>query len=256
MTNEQFMGGLKKNIDRVWEYQLGMDGTGGKCDCIGLIIGAVRLAGGKWKGTHGSNYAARNEMRNFGEIITPAMLSVGDIVYKAKMPGQSGYALPAKYDGHPDRRDYYHVGVVTSVNPMEITHCTSVSGGIKVDKSLGQWHYFGQLQKVQDGDKMSEERSYKVIGGGLRMRSGPDTTYPVILMIPDGSTVKAAEIAGNSEWMYCKYGGRSGYCMAQYLEPLEAPEQPGEETVTMTVLQFEEMRSLAEKMVALLNGIK
>lgn len=256
MTNEQFMKGVQRNVDRVREYKLGMDGRGGQCDCIGLIIGAIRLMGGEWKGTHGSNYAARNEMRSFGEIITPAMLSVGDIVYKAKMPGQSGWALPERYDSHPDHRDYYHVGVVTSVNPLEITHCTSVSGGIKVDKSLGQWQYFGQLKKVQDGDKMSEERLYKVVGGSLRMRSGRDTTYPVVLMIPDGSTVKAAEIAGNSEWMYCKYGTRSGYCMAQYLEPMEEPEQPGEETVKMTVSQFEEMRSLAEKMVALLNGMK
>lgn len=256
MTLEQFMEGIRRNAARINEYQLGMDGTNGQCDCIGLIIGAVRLMGEKWTGTHGSNYAARNEMRNFGEIITAAMLSIGDIVYKAKMPGQSGYALPATYDGHPDRRDYYHVGVVTSVNPLEITHCTSVSGGIKVDKSLGQWQYYGQLQKVQDGVKMSEERSYKVVGGGLRMRSGPETTYPVILMIPDGSAVKAAEIAGNSEWMYCKYGGKSGYCMARYLEPWEESEQPVEKTVKMTVSQFEEMRSLAEKMVALLNGIK
>lgn len=256
MTNEQFLEGIQRNVDRIREYKLGMDGRGGQCDCIGLIIGAIRMMGEKWTGTHGSNYAARYEMRNLGEIITAAMLSVGDIVYKAKTPGQSGYALPATYDGHPDRRDYYHVGVVTSVNPLEITHCTSVSGGIKVDKSLGQWQYNGQLKKVQDGVKMSDERSYKVIGGGLRMRSGPDTTYPVVLMIPDGSTVKAAEIAGNSDWVYCKYGGRSGYCMAQYLEPLEESEQPGEESVTIPAAQYEELRTLAEKMVALLNGMK
>ena len=28
MTNEQFSQGLKKNIDRVREYELGMDGAG------------------------------------------------------------------------------------------------------------------------------------------------------------------------------------------------------------------------------------
>ena len=60
MTNEQFLEGIQKNIARVREYKLGMDGSGGQCDCIGLIIGAVRLMGGEWKGTHGSNYAARN----------------------------------------------------------------------------------------------------------------------------------------------------------------------------------------------------
>lgn len=43
-------------------YQLGHDGSDGKCDCIGYIIGAIRRSGGSWKGTHGSNYSARNEM--------------------------------------------------------------------------------------------------------------------------------------------------------------------------------------------------
>lgn len=240
MTNEQFLEGVQRNVDRIRAYKLGMDGRGGQCDCIGLIIGAIRLMGGVWNGTHGSNYAARNEMRNFGEIISENMLAVGDIVYKAKRPGQSGYDLPGAYDSHPDKNDYYHVGVVTKVNPLEITHCTSVSGGIKRDKSLGQWQYVGKLKKIQEGAEMGEERTYKVIGGSLRMRTGPDISYPVILMIPDGSTVKAAEIAENSGWMYCKYGGKSGYCMAKYLmeafEPKDEPEdEPVEEEPIVTV---------------------
>lgn len=235
MTNEQFLEGLNTNIKRVREYKLGMDGRNGQCDCIGLIIGAIRLSGGVWKGTHGSNYAARNEMRNFGEIITPAMLSVGNIVYKAKTPGQSGYALPATYDGHPDRRDYYHVGVVTKVEPLEITHCTSVSGGIKRDTTLGQWQYVGRLKKITEESDMGDMRTYKVIGGNLRMRSGPDVTSPVIVTIPNESTVKAAEIAGNDEWVFCSYAGRSGYCMKQYLEETEVPEAPEEEQPNVVI---------------------
>lgn len=235
MTNEKFLEGVQRNIDRIRAYKLGMDGRGGECDCIGLIIGAIRLMGGEWKGTHGSNYAARNEMAAFGEIISENMLTVGDIVYKAKRPGQSGYALPGAYDSHPDKNDYYHVGVVTKVKPLEITHCTSVSGGIKRDKSLGQWQYVGQLKKIQEGEEMGEERTYKVIGGSLRMRSGPDTTYPVVLMIQDGSTVKAAEIAGNDEWVFCSYAGRSGYCMKQYLEETEVSEAPEEEQPNVVI---------------------
>ena len=38
-------------------YRLGGDGSDGTCDCVGLIIGAIRRAGGQWAGTHGSNYA-------------------------------------------------------------------------------------------------------------------------------------------------------------------------------------------------------
>lgn len=59
-----FLDCVQKNINRVNEYRLGMDGRNGQCDCIGLIIGAVRLAGEEWKWTHGSNYSARHRTRN------------------------------------------------------------------------------------------------------------------------------------------------------------------------------------------------
>lgn len=213
MTNEQFVDGIRQNIARVREYKLGMDGRGGQCDCIGLIIGAIRLMGGEWKGTHGSNYAARNEMRNFGEIISENVLSVGDLVYKAKKPGQSGYALPSTYNSHPDQRDYYHVGVVTSVKPLEITHCTGVSGGIKRDKTLGQWQYSGQLIKVD-----SVHTEYRIVTGGtLKMREGPGTTYKVIDYIPNNSKVTFLGDSGE-EWSFVRYGGNNGYCMSKYLK--------------------------------------
>lgn len=30
-----------------------------ECDCIGLIIGGLKLSGVEWSGYHGSNFAAR-----------------------------------------------------------------------------------------------------------------------------------------------------------------------------------------------------
>lgn len=252
MTNEQFSQGLKKNIDRVREYELGMDGTGGKCDCIGLIIGAIRLAGGKWTGTHGSNYAARNEMRSLDEIFTPAVLEVGDIVYKAREPGQSGYALPATYNGHPDRRDYYHVGVVTRINPLEITHCTSVPGGIKRDNSLGNWKYYGRLKKITEEADVQTETAYRVIGGTLKMRKGPGSNHQVIAYIPDGSVVKGTVIDGNEEWLYCRYGSNVGYCMSRFLEKAE---NAGEvETVRITKQEYGMVIKMLEDALEILKN--
>lgn len=76
---QAFLEGVRQNAARVKKYLTGGDGSGGgQCDCIGLIIGAVRLAGGKWTGTHGSNYAARNEMRTLGRITEPFL---GEVVY-------------------------------------------------------------------------------------------------------------------------------------------------------------------------------
>ena len=63
-------------------YQLGHDGSDGTCDCIGLIIGAIRRAGGKWTGTHGSNWAARNTMVSIGPVDEAPF--PGCLVYKRR----------------------------------------------------------------------------------------------------------------------------------------------------------------------------
>ena len=144
----KFLQCVRENAARVHEYESGGDGSGGKCDCIGLIIGAVKLAGGTWPGIHGSNWAARNAMSSFGHIADAREMFLGEIVYKAREPGEDKYALPDRYKDSGDLRDYYHVGVVTSVSPLEITHCTSVPGGIQRDSKIGNWRWGGELKYV------------------------------------------------------------------------------------------------------------
>ena len=108
MDNAQFVEWVEKNAARVHEYKLGCDGSNGKCDCIGLIIGAWRMAGNQWPWTHGSNYTARYLITGLGKN---QPLRLGDLVFKGKQPGDSGYALPVKYKDSGDLTDYYHVGV-------------------------------------------------------------------------------------------------------------------------------------------------
>ena len=62
-------------------------------------------------------------MSTFGHIANAGEMFLGEIVYKAREPGEDKYALPARYENSGDLRDYYHVGVVTSVSPLEITKC-------------------------------------------------------------------------------------------------------------------------------------
>lgn len=214
-----FLDGIQRNVDRITHYQSGGDGKGGGCDCIGLIIGAVRLAGGTWKGTHGSNYAARNEMRTLGRITEPYL---GEIVYKAKEPGESGYDLPAKYQTSGDLLDYYHVGVVTRVQPLEITHCTSVSGGIKRDSTLGQWRYGGELKLVDYGESDGKvEILYQatvtaVSGRTVNLRANPSEKARVLKSVPVGSTVDVLEDT-DPVWEKISYNGITGYMMRKFL---------------------------------------
>ena len=212
-------------------YRLGGDGSDGTCDCIGLVIGAIRRAGGSWTGTHGSNYAARYEMRELLPVTDAGELCLGDVVYKARTPGQAGYALPERYKNDPDQRDYYHVGVVTAVSPLQITHCTSP--GIVRDTKLGKWTYRGRLEKVDyDGTEVVETmvQTATVVadsGDDVKMRSTPSQTDGLYWEVPVGAEVQVAEITGG--WAKVRYGDRTGYMMAAFLDMdgQEAPEEGG-----------------------------
>ena len=232
MTAQTFLEKVAEIADASPVYRLGGDGSDGACDCIGLIIGAIRRAGGSWTGIHGSNYAARYEMRELLPVMDAGELNPGDAVYKARMPGEVGYALPERYKNDPDQRDYYHVGVVTATSPLEITHCTGP--GIVRDTKLGRWTYRGRLEKV-DYDGTSQEVGTMVqaatvvadSGSKVKMRSKPSTSDGLYWEVPVGAEVQVAEIIGG--WVEVRYGDRTGYMMAAFLDMdgQEAPEEGG-----------------------------
>lgn len=220
MTQSDFLNAVNQNVERIKKYELGHDGSDGKCDCIGQIIGAVRLAGTKWPWTHGSNYAARYRTNNQHYVSKANEQNLGDQVYKARNPGEERYDLPSTYKNHPDQRDYYHVGVVTSVNPLVITHCTSVDGGIKRDNSLGAWHYTGSLNQIEGGGS-AVQVDYKAIvvadnGATVNLRQSPSTKAAIQNAIPVGTIVEVTE-EYNDEWSKVKVEGATGYMMRKFL---------------------------------------
>jgi len=89
-----FLRGVAKIEKAAPKYKLGHDGSDGYCDCIGLIIGGIRRAGGKWSGTHGSNYAMRYAVSGVTRVTSTAELQAGQIVAKARASGSTAYALP------------------------------------------------------------------------------------------------------------------------------------------------------------------
>lgn len=247
ISAQRFVDAVEQNARRINAYQLGRDGSDGACDCIGLIIGALRLCGESWAGIHGSNWSARNAMRSLREISSLEEATLGMVVYKAHEPNERGYALPERYRSGTDPRDYYHVGVVTRVSPLQITHCTGVPGGIRRDTTLGAWHYGGVLKQVGNGKeaaKMGDE--YRVVGGSLNLRREPSKNAQRVLSIPDGSLIYA-QASDQPGWMQVAYGGQTGYCMAQYLEKIE-PETPG--TSETFAVPLAELQVLAEQINA------
>ena len=218
---QQFLQGVQDNAFRIHFYLLGHSGDDGKSDCIGLIIGALALCGFEWPGVHGSNWAARNAMATFGPINSASECFPGEIVYKAKEPGDAGYDLPSSYRNSPDQRDYYHVGVVTSVDPFCITHCTGVDGGIKRDNALGKWRWGGKLKYVDYNEAEEKPMVYKATvyaenGYPVKMRKLPSAQSSIILQVPLGATV---EVTGEVDavWAAIDYNGIQGYMMRKFL---------------------------------------
>lgn len=211
-------------------YEYGHNGSDGKCDCIGMVKGALERSGSGSSGLSGTNYAARNTIRELKRITSERDLSVGMVVLKARDPGDDGYDLPEKYrKGGPqyngDLQDYYHIGTVTRTNPLEITHMTSPSA--KIDTKLGKWKYYGKLPQVDYADKADEKQEVtvvieykKVVGGNLNMRSQPSKESSIITKIPNNANVAVTEHV-NSEWSKVVYNAYTGYAMSQYLSDNE-----------------------------------
>lgn len=216
-----FLAGVESIAGEKPSYHLGCDGTGGQCDCIGLVIGGLRRAGGQWSGTHGSNYTARYEVAYLLPIQSGDDLNVGEVVFKAAMPGGSSYNLPSRYTNDPDQRDYYHVGIVTNNAPLEITHCTGP--GIVRDVKLGKWCYRGWLNKVlhegkvknvaQEQTYMGTATVYAANGGAVNLRKKPNGA--LVDRVPVGTAVTVQLQEGG--WSRIIFNGKEGWMMDQYL---------------------------------------
>ena len=206
------------------------DGSDGYCDCIGLVIGAIRRMGLKWTGIHGSNWAARKEFVNLQPINSVSDLSVGDVVLKGCAKGTKGWNLPARYQKggkyyNGDLNDYYHAGVVTSISPLNITH---MSSKMTVDKSLGNWNYHGLLTILYNaGGRLTptpepgpQTGSQAIVvaqsGSTVNLRKSPSLKGTLLTRVPLGNIVTIT--APGEEWASVTYGGYKGYMMAKFLD--------------------------------------
>jgi len=219
-------------------YQKGHDGHDGLCDCIGLIIGAIRRAGGEWRGLHGSNYAARSEMQELLPIGSAGELQLGEVVYKAYNPGQGGYDLPGRYDSSQDRRDYYHIGVVVSTKPLMIRHMTAPKP--RMDTALGKWAYHGHLKKVDYKSEEGRILDKVIIKGGdvtapIHMRQAGSTKANIVADIPQGS--EAVLLSYGDAWCQIAYAGQSGYVMTKFV--IRSGADPDGENITVNRKELE-----------------
>lgn len=209
------------------------DGSDGYCDCIGLPIGASRRAGFGYTGIHGSNFAARKQTVDLKPINSQGDLQLGDVVYKAVPKGHANWSLPKRYwQGgqyyNGDLNDYYHAGVVESLEPLRIRHMSSkMTTDTKVN-TYYPWTHHGKFRPVVNGAGGQVDpdpgptpgtKSAIVVaekGGTVNLREKPSKNSRILKQVKLGNQVEVTSVG--ETWCGVKYGSVAGYMMTQFLD--------------------------------------
>lgn len=228
MTVDQFINGCDDIIASKPDYELGCSNTK-KCDCIGMVKYSARKNNVTFS-TSGTNDTFRTKITNIRPLSSVSVLKRGDVVFKSKNPGVSGYNLPSKYKKggigyNGDLTDYTHIGVIKSINPLKIIHMTSPTS--KTDTVIGNWKYAAELNIVDYGsnidignnDNITPKKAVVFAEKGLwvKMRAQPNTKCALYDNIAVGSEVTI--LSENGDWTQISYGKRKGwYMMSKFLK--------------------------------------
>ncbi|GHU78676.1 hypothetical protein AGMMS49992_29740 [Clostridia bacterium] len=213
-------------------------------DCSGMFCRAYKLQGASIY--HGSNRIIRTHCRGWQFIKDAANLEPGMAVFKRRDDGQEGneYKPGGQYYNPQLVGNFYHVGLVVSVNPLKIVHCTDPIA--KVDTKLGAWTYAGYLKDVAYAAAMIKpipvESSpveqlpvesnpvtdaawhYAVVstpgGGRLNLRRAPTTAVDNrVGYAPNGAQLAILETRADG-WARVQYLGVTAFAQTMYLRAL------------------------------------
>lgn len=267
------------------EYQTGGDGSGGKCDCIGMGRGALKRAGATdIRNMRGTNSAARSgSLLNLRKIRSASELQLGDVVLKTRSADDKSMPLPdqyrkggSRYNPECGETNWTHFGTVTRIQPLEITHMTSPRP--RKDTSLSGWSWAAELPWVDynsdkaepaEPDPGQEDKDVETAvvwaasGGTVKLRASnkPGTAgYGLYDDIPVGTRVEVSE--RGDAWCRVDCGRRKGwYIKTEFLlfdgaqvEPGQDPEEPADDpdtveiTLTMTRQEAQLLIRLADSL--------
>lgn len=247
-----YLDGIEEICRENPEYQTGGDGSGGKCDCIGMCRGALKRAGAEdVRNMRGTNNAVRSgSFLNLREIRSAGELQLGDVVLKTRSKDDKSMPLPDKYrkggsqySAKWGETNWTHIGTVTGLHPLEITHMTSPHP--KKDTSLSGWSWAAELPWVEYSEKVEpaepdpeqEDKSvetavvWSASGGAVKLRAGKTegtASYRLYDEIPVGTSVDVLE--RGEKWCKVSCGRRKGWYMkTEFLLFDGAAVQPGED---------------------------
>lgn len=202
-------------------------------DCSGLWVKCFRDQGGKIY--HGSNTIFREYCTETGKLTSEKQLRVGMAVFKRK--DWTNADRSNKWYGK-DPGNLSHIGMVTSVNPLVITHATSPV--CKQDFKIGNWAYWGKVKGVDYGSDpgpspeptpeptptpapdpeptpvLTTATVWAENGKPVKMRAKPSTQCGLYDTLPVGTEVQVVKYGDT--WTTINYGRRKGwYIMTKFL---------------------------------------
>ncbi len=259
ISAEKFVEGVNSIYIEEPAYKLGHDGSDGYCDCIGMPRGSLEregVTGGTNMG--GTNQAARKTILDLQPINSVSQLRLGDVVLKTRDKDDADMRLPdryrkggADYDSRWGETNFTHIGTVTQVNPLRITHMTSPTA--KIDTKLGNWKYSGRLPWVDYGDQAGtdpdagwdEAETATVIaekGSTVKMRAKPSDSCRLYWDVPIGSKVIVDSIG--EKWTAITWRNQMGYMMTKFLLFGDEPAAPDTYTVIISGVTKEKAEEL------------
>lgn len=189
-------------------------------DCSGAFVWAYKQHG--LYIAHGSNTIARSYA---AEILPIIRAEPGMAAFKARKPGEKGYALPEKFQPggsayNGDLNDYYHIGLVGE-NGHCVYNAQSKATGFVRSKTTAGWSYCAKLKAV-DYETGDDEPMVKMVitaasGSTVNVRKQPSENAPLVDRLPIGTVVDASD--DRNGWRAIIHGGVSGYVKAQFLSP-------------------------------------
>lgn len=224
MTVAQIVSAFREIIG--WPYASPGNNNQNGIDCSGAFVYAYR----KYNLSiyHGSNRIIRVYCHDVQKISSVSQLTAGMAIFKSRTNlSQLGadYKPGGKYYNSALPYDYYHIGLVASVNPLQIINATTPQA--RVDTVLSKWSDVGYLNAVSYDSAAPEptdpatpvETAVTVAPSGntVNLRKKPSKSGVVLVRVPLGQTVTVLD-ASDATWWKVKYKTTTGYMMQEFLK--------------------------------------
>lgn len=207
-----------------WPYVTPGTSNAKGIDCSGAFVYAYRQFGERIY--HGSNRIARIYCREMKRVTASTRLEPGMAIFKSRsdLSRMKGEYKPggAYYDPNLTE-DFYHIGLVVSVEPLQIINATPPK--VRIDDRLSRWQWAGYLKAVDysPADPETGETCAQVTaesGSTVNIRKKPSLKAAVLAKVPLGQRVAVREKT-NMEWWKVAYLQFTGYMMRKFLKTEE-----------------------------------